>query len=70
MEEQKNYLLTIMTDKETYKSERFEFVRRLRELGTVDEEEMLNFVPPTQRASMFEQIQMAMRCLDSTRYRV
>ena len=57
MEEQKNYLITIMTDKETYRSERFEFVRRLRELGTVDEEEMLNFVPPTQRASMFEQIQ-------------
>ncbi len=57
MEEQKNYLITIMTDKETYKSERFEFVKRLRELGKVDEEEMLNFVPPTQSASMFEQIQ-------------
>ena len=57
MEEQKNYLLTIMTDKETYKTERFDFVQKLRELGKVDEEEMLNFVPPTQKASMFEQIQ-------------
>ena len=51
IEEQKNLLLTIMQDKETYKSVQYGFVENLMKTGKVPQEEILAWVSPTSKTS-------------------